>query len=211
MYTLSMIPHLDLKVLLETVGYIGLFAIVFAESGLFFGFFLPGDSLLFTAGLLAAAGHFKLSIIIILCLIAAILGDSFGYYFGAKTGKRLFKKEDSLVFNKKNLEKSQAFYASHGAKTIILARFIPVVRTFAPILAGTSHMPYPKFLAYNVIGGFIWVLSLTLLGALLGNTIPNIDKYILPIALGIIILSLLPIGWKIIKETIHEKKNKNLK
>lgn len=210
MYTLSMIPHLDLKVLLETVGYIGLFAIVFAESGLFFGFFLPGDSLLFTAGLLAAAGHFKLSIVIILSLIAAILGDSFGYYFGLKTGKRLFKKEDSLVFNKKNLEKSQAFYASHGAKTIILARFIPVVRTFAPILAGTSHMPYPKFLAYNVIGGFIWVLSMTLLGALLGNTIPNIDAYILPIAFGIIAVSLLPIGWKIIKETIHERKSKNL-
>jgi membrane-associated protein len=203
-----MIPHPDLKVLLETVGYIGLFAIVFAESGLFFGFFLPGDSLLFTAGLLAAAGHFKLSIVIILSLIAAILGDSFGYYFGSKTGKLLFKKEDSLIFNKNNLEKSQAFYAAHGAKTIILARFIPVVRTFAPILAGTSHMPYPKFLAYNVMGGFIWVLSLTLLGALLGNTIPNIDHYILPIAFSIIVISLLPIGWKIIKETIHERKIK---
>jgi membrane-associated protein len=126
----------NLPILLQSIGYLGLFIIVFAESGLFFGFFLPGDSLLFTAGLLAATGSFSLAPVIIITLIAAILGDSVGYYFGTKTGPLLFKRNDSLFFKKRHLERSSLFYEKHGSKTILLARFVPIVRTFAPIIAG---------------------------------------------------------------------------
>ncbi|MDB4984441.1 MAG: hypothetical protein JWM20_620 [Patescibacteria group bacterium] len=194
------LPHFDLKILLETVGYLGLFAIVFAESGLFIGFFLPGDTLLFTAGLLASQGYFSIPLVIVFAVVAAILGDSFGYWFGRRAGKRLFKKEDSFLFSKKNLAKSQEFYKKYGSKTIILARFIPIVRTFAPILAGTSDMDYKKFLAYNAIGGVVWVAVMSLLGYLLGNSIPNIDHYVLPIILGIFVISFIPIVWNVIKE-----------
>ncbi len=191
---------MDLPILLETIGYVGLFAVVFAESGLFFGFFLPGDSLLFTAGVIAASGFFSIWIILPVILIAAILGDSVGYSFGRHAGRRLFKKEDSFFFSKKNLERSQAFYREHGPKTIILARFMPVVRTFAPILAGVSDMHYSTFLSYNIVGGIIWTLLLTLLGFGLGNSIPNIDHYLLPIVLVIVALSVAPICWKLLKE-----------
>ena len=195
-----MLLHLSLTSLLQTIGYLGLFLFVFAESGLFFGFFLPGDSLIFTAGLLAASGYFSIVPVIIIVLLAAVLGDSFGYYFGKKTGKYLFTKEDSLVFSKKNLVRSQTFYENHGSKTIILARFIPIVRTFAPILAGTSHMRYKTFLTFNIIGGILWTLVLTILGYVLGNSIPNIDHYLLFIVFIIILVSFLPIFWKVFQE-----------
>ena len=199
-YNDGMLLHLNLATLLQTIGYLGLFLFVFAESGLFFGFFLPGDSLIFTAGLLAASGYFSIVPVIIIVLLAAVLGDSFGYYFGKKTGKYLFTKEDSLVFSKKNLVRSQTFYENHGSKTIILARFIPIVRTFAPILAGTSHMRYKTFLTFNIVGGILWTLVLTILGYVLGNSIPNIDHYLLFIVFIIILVSFLPIFWKVFQE-----------
>lgn len=198
--------HLNLVTTLQTVGYLGLFAMIFAESGFFLGVFLPGDSLLFTAGILAASSYFSMWLVIPIAIVAAILGDSFGYYFGHKTKKYLFIREDSPIFSTKNLDKSKQFYLHHGHKALILARFIPIVRTFVPVLAGASDMDYSKFLIYNIAGGLIWVISLTMLGFLLGNTIPNIDHYLLPIVFGIIILSFIPIIIKFIKGKISEKK-----
>jgi len=199
-----MFLHISLTTLLQTIGYLGLFAFVFAESGLFFGFFLPGDSLIFTAGLLAATGYFSIALIIITVFLGAVLGDSFGYYFGKKTGKYLFTKDDSLIFSKKNLAKSQLFYHQHGSKTIVIARFIPVIRTFVPILAGSSNMKYRSFLLFNIIGGIFWTLLLTLLGYVLGNSIPHIEHYLLLIIFIISVLSFLPILWKISQERLEK-------
>ncbi len=192
--------HFDLVSVLQTVGYLGLFAMVFAESGFFLGVFLPGDSLLFTAGILASSSYFSMWLIIPIALVAAILGDSFGYYFGNKTRKYLFVREDSLVFSTKNLDKAKSFYLHHGHKALILARFLPIVRTFVPVLAGASGMDYNKFLIYNVVGGILWVFSITFLGFFLGNVIPNIDHYLLPIIIGIIVVSFIPVLFKLIKE-----------
>src|SRR3989338_6230965 len=182
----------DLISLIKTAGYAGLFFIVFAESGLFIGFFLPGDSLLFTAGFLASQGYLSIVPLSLLCFLAAILGYNFGYAFGKKVGPAIFKKEDSLIFHKKHLERAENFYSEYGPKAIVLARFLPIVRTFAPILAGVGKMRYQTFFYYNLIGGALWTAGLLLLGFTLGNTIPNVDRYLLPIVLAIIFLSLLP-------------------
>lgn len=189
---LLMLEHFGLKHLISVVGYPGLFSIVFAESGLFFGFFLPGDSLLVTAGLLASQDYFNLLILLILLPIAAVGGDSVGYWFGHKVGTKIFKEEGSFLLDKKHLDKAHAFYDKHGGKTIILARFIPVIRTFAPIVAGAAKMEYSRFIQYNVIGGFLWTAGMLLLGYFLGNVIPNVDKYLLPIIGIIVFLSILP-------------------
>ena len=190
----------DLESLLRTVGYAGIFAIVFAESGLLVGFFLPGDSLLFTAGFLASQGFFDIVILCIITFVAAVVGDNVGYHFGRKAGPRVFKKEDSLVFSKSNIDKSTAFYEKHGGKTIILARFIPVVRTFAPVIAGVGKMDYKKFLFFNILGGLIWAVGVTALGYFLGNIIPDVDKYLLPIAALIILVSIAPALWHLLKD-----------
>lgn len=182
----------ELETLLEAAGYAGIGAMVFAESGLLIGFFLPGDSLLFTAGFLASQGVFNIVVLVVFCFLAAVLGDSVGYAFGSKVGRRIFAREDSIIFHKHNLQRAQAFYDRHGGKTIILARFLPVVRTFAPILAGVGSMPYPRFLAYNVVGGALWAIGLTVLGYYLGSAIQGVDRYLLPIIFGIILLSVLP-------------------
>ena len=178
--------------LIKTVGYLGLFIIIFSESGLLIGFFLPGDSLLFTAGFLAGTGILNIYLLIVLTAAAAITGDSTGYAFGYKIGPRIFRRDDSMFFHRDNLEKAQMFYKKHGPKTIVLARFVPFVRTFAPILAGVGKMEYRKFLTYNVIGGILWSVSMPVAGYFLGKVIPDIDNYLLPIIFGIIILSLLP-------------------
>ena len=187
-------PFLDISLvtLIKTAGYIGLFAIIFAESGLFVGFFLPGDSLLFTSGFLASQGYFNIAVLIVLCFAAAVLGDNFGYLFGKRVGPAIFKREDSLFFHKKHLARAQDYYSRYGGKTIIMARFIPVVRTFAPILAGVGRRHYRTFVAYNVVGAVLWAIGLTALGYYLGSAIPSIDKYLLPIIAAIIIVSLLP-------------------
>ena len=171
---------LDLVQLIETVGYVGLFAIVFAESGLFFGFFLPGDSLLLTAGLLASRNVLNIFILIPVLFTGAVLGDTVGYWFGAKAGPPLFKREESLLFKPKNLLAAKAFYDKHGGKTITLARFMPFIRTFAPIVAGAVEMNYRRFLFFNLLGGLVWAIGLTFLGFYLGRAlgdIEGIDRY----------------------------------
>lgn len=198
--------HLDLITLLPQIGLIGIFAIIFAESGLLIGFFLPGDSLLFTAGFLASQGVFPIWILVIGCFIAAVAGDSAGYAFGKRVGKRLFHREDSLLFHKDNILKAQAFYEKHGKKTIILARFIPVVRSFAPIVAGIGDMHYPTFLSYNIIGGFIWGALIPLAGYYLGKSIPDVDKYLIPIILLIIVVSIAPAVHHILGEKDSREK-----
>ena len=195
-----MTHYLDPQFLISTLGLLGIFAIVFAESGLFFGFFLPGDSLLFTAGLFASQGHLNIFWLIIGIAIAAILGDSVGYSFGRKVGPALFSREDSFFFHKKHAERARAFYEKHGVKTIILARFIPIIRTFAPIIAGIGGMHYRTFISYNIIGGIFWTLLLTLSGYLLGTVIPGIEKYLNLIIVFIIFISLVPIFVEYIKE-----------
>jgi membrane-associated protein len=195
----------DLIALIKTAGYLGLFGIVFAESGLFIGFLLPGDSLLFTAGFLASQRFLNIWLLAAVVFAGAVLGDNFGYAFGRKVGPMIFKREDSLVFHKKNLEKAKVFYEKYGKKTIILARFLPGIRTFAPILAGVGQMRYSTFFSYNLIGGFLWGIGLPLLGFYLGNTIPNIDKYLVPIILAIIFFSILPTAIHILKDPDHRR------
>lgn len=202
--------HFDLTELIKTIGLLGVFGIVFAESGLLIGFFLPGDSLLFTAGFLASQGFINIWLLALGSFVAAVVGDSVGYTFGHKIGRRLFQRENSLLFHKDNLLKAEAFYEKHGGKTIILARFMPIIRTFAPIVAGMGNMRYSSFFSYNIIGGFLWSIGLSLGGYILGNTIPNVDRYLLPIIFLIIILSLLPSVTHILKAPQHRKELRRL-
>jgi len=181
-------------------GYAVLVAIVFTETGLLVGFFLPGDSLLITAGLVAAAGALDIWWLNLLLSIAAVVGDSVGYAIGAHIGPRLFTREKSLLFNPRHVERTRRFYARHGARTIVIARFVPIVRTFAPVVAGVGQMPYRRFLFYNVAGGVGWVMSMTWTGYLLGQTIPNIDRHIHVIVLIVIVLSMIPIVLEIVRE-----------
>ena len=192
--------NFNLVTFIKAAGYLGIFGVVFAESGLLFGFFLPGDSLLFTAGFLASEGYFNVLFLLTLCFLGAILGDSFGYAFGKKTGEKLFAAEDSLIFKKAHLERARIFYEAHGGKTIMLARFMPIVRTFVPIVAGVGMMKYRDFLFYNIIGGALWTVSLLLTGYFLGSVIPGIDTYIIPIVALIITISMLPPVIHVLKE-----------
>ncbi len=183
---------LDPHFLIETLGIAGVVGIIFAESGLLIGFFLPGDSLLFTAGLLASQGYLSIALLAILCPLAAILGDNTGYAIGKKVGPKIFRKEESFFFNKKHIERSKKFFEKYGPKAIVLARFIPIVRTFTPIIAGVGEMPYSKFLFYNASGGILWTLFSIVLGYTFGQIIPNPDKYLLPVIGAIIIISFIP-------------------
>jgi membrane-associated protein len=185
--------HIDLVELARTIGYVGLFTVIFAESGVFFGFFLPGWSMLFTAGLLASQGVFNIYYLVIVLGAAAILGDNVGYWFGKKVGDKIFVKENSLLFNKKYLKQTEDYYNKYGKFTVVIARFVPIVRTFAPILAGVGKMDYKKFLIFNIVGAMIWAVGGALLGFFLGETVPGIEKYITPIIILIIFLSILPI------------------
>lgn len=173
-------------------SYIVIFLIIFAESGLFFGFFLPGDSLLISLGLIAAQGTLNIWLIILIGVAAAISGDSVGYIFGKRVGPALFNKEDSFIFKKQYVHKAHKFYEEHGKLTIVLARFTPFVRTFAPIVAGIGKMEYKTFISYNVIGGVSWIVSISLTGYFLGTLIPDIDRYILPLVAVIVIASFIP-------------------
>ncbi|MBI3385381.1 VTT domain-containing protein [Candidatus Gottesmanbacteria bacterium] len=182
----------DLETLIKTGGYLGLFAIIFAETGLLVGFFLPGDSLLFTAGILASQGYLNIAILLATFFAAAVLGDNTGYFIGHKFGKKLFRKEDSLLFHKEHLARAKNFYEKHGRKTIIIARFMPIIRTFSAVVAGIGDMPYLTFLTFDVVGGFLWAVGIPLLGYFLGNVIPDIDKFLLPIIALIIFFSVFP-------------------
>lgn len=178
--------------LIEAFGTIGLILVVFAESGLFFGFFLPGDSLLFTAGVFAARGDLTLPVILVGVFLAAVAGDQVGYAFGRNVGPALFRRPDSRFFKKEHLDRAHRYFEEHGVKTIVLARFVPVVRTFAPIVAGAGNMPYRTFVTYNVVGGLLWGVGVTMLGFLLGEAI-DIDRYLLPVIGLIVVASFVPV------------------
>lgn len=187
--------NFDLIEIIKQVGPWGLCAIVFAESGLFFGFFLPGDSLLMTAGLLASKGWFSLWALLPMLFLSAVLGDNVGYWFGKKAGPPLFNRENSLLFRRKNLLAARVFYEKHGGKTITLARFMPFIRTFAPIVAGAVEMDYRRFMLFNLLGGLIWAVGLTSLGYYIGQffgSVEGLDRYFTLLVLVVIFISVLP-------------------
>jgi membrane-associated protein len=190
----------SLDALIQWGGYVLLVAIVFAETGLLIGCFLPGDSLLVTAGLLAAAGHLNIWWINVLLMPAAIIGDSVGYAIGARLGPRIFTREKSLLFNPKHVERTRRFYEKYGGKTIVIARFVPIIRTFAPVLAGVGAMEYRRFLSYNVLGGIGWVASMSWAGKLAGDFFPNIIQYMHVVVPVIIVASCVPIVVEIYRE-----------
>lgn len=197
-------PHFELEELIKTVGYLGLFAIIFAETGLLVGFFLPGDSLLFTAGFLASQDHLNIALLIVVCFVAAVTGDAVGYAFGHRVGRGLFRRPESRLFRPQHLARAEAFFAKHGGKAVILARFLPVVRTFVPIIAGVGAMRYPRFALFNVVGAVLWAIGLPLAGFFLGSAIPSVDRYLLPIIAFIIFLSFVPVFlefWKARRES----------
>ncbi len=193
----------DLVELVKTIGYAGIFAFVFAESGLFFGFFLPGDSMLLTAGLLASRGMLNIAILIFGVFICAVLGDNVGYWFGNKVGPPIFNRPSSRFFKRENLLKAKEFYDKHGAITVTAARFMPFIRTFAPIVAGAVAMEYRTFFFFNLLGGVLWGIGVTtlgyVLGALFGN-IAGIDKYFTLLVLAFFIIPGLPTLWHLWKE-----------
>jgi len=190
----------DVESLVRIGGIVGLTVIVFVETGLLIGFFLPGDSLLVTAGLFAARGDIEVLPLIAALSIAAVVGDTVGYNIGKQSGPRLFTRADSLFFNKKHLVTTKEFYDRHGPFTIVIARFVPIIRTFAPVVAGIGAMEYKRFISYNVIGGVGWVLSMVLGGYFLGQMVPNIHKNIDKVIVVVIFLSLLPIIIKYLRE-----------
>jgi len=181
----------DVETMIRVGGLTAMTLIVFAETGLLVGFFLPGDSLLVTAGVFAATGQLNLLHLNLLLIAAAIVGDTVGYWFGRKTGPALFRRPKSLLFNPEHLRRAHDFYEKHGGKTIVLARFMPVIRTFAPIVAGMGRMEYRRFLSFNVFGGALWVLSMTLTGYFLGQ-IPGVREHIEIVIILVIFLSILP-------------------
>ena len=190
----------DVQQLVRVGGYVGLTAIIFAETGLLIGFFLPGDSLLVTAGLLSTQPQFGLNMWILgaLLTVAAIVGNTVGYAIGWYTGPRLFTRDDSLLFRKKHLFRAHAFYEKHGGKTLIIARFMPIVRTFVPVVAGLARMPFRAYTAYNVLGAVLWIWSMLLVGYFLGRFIPGVEHHITKVILAVIFISLLPglISWQ---------------
>ncbi len=188
----------DLPALVQWAGYVGMFAIIYIETGLFFGFFLPGDSLLVTAGLLASQGlPLDIATLGVLLSAAAILGDNTNYWVGRLSGQRIFTRDASFLFKPKHLRRAADFYATHGAKTVVLARFMPIVRTFAPLVAGAARMPYRTFLTFSVLGGLAWIWSMLLIGYYLGRTFPGVSRYLELMIIAIVLLSVSPaiVSW----------------
>lgn len=191
---------IDLKALIQAAGYLGLFAIIFAESGVFLGFFLPGDSLIFTAGFLASQGYFDPYLLAATFFLAATLGDTFGYWFGKRIGEHMYTWEDTWYFKKEFLTRTEDFYKTHGPSAVVLGRFIPIVRTFIPILAGAGQMRYQTFLLYNILGAVPWAIGMTFLGYIFGSILPNPDKYLLPVVLLIVGISFVPPIYRLVRE-----------
>lgn len=208
--TFGAVPGFDLVDIIIALGIFAIIFVIFAESGLLIGFFLPGDSLLFTAGVLYHTGvlpgnvPISIHLFVVLLFIAAVLGDTVGYWFGRKTGPHIFRKPDARIFRQSHIQKAQAFYEKHGGKTIIIARFVPIVRTFAPIVAGVGKMEYRRFLSYNVVGGLLWTAGITYLGYFTGQALTaigvDIDHIILPIVALIVLLSVTPPAIHILKD-----------
>jgi len=202
--SISELYHLltDPEQIIQTGGLILILLIIFAENGVFFGFFLPGDTLLFTTGLLCSTGHFDVSIYLLLISIsgAAFLGSSFGYYFGERAGKNLLHRKENLFYKRKYLDSAQSFFERHGGFALIMARFLPIIRTFAPIIAGMTKFKYSKFLYYNILGGTIWVFLMLLLGYFLGLFVPQSKEYIEYLILGIVVITWIPVIITYLKE-----------
>jgi membrane-associated protein len=184
----------DVRGLIEWGGTLGVCLIIFIETGLFVGFFLPGDSLLVTAGVFAGAGQLKLAWLLSLVTLCSIAGDQLGYFIGWRAGATLYSREESRFFKRRHLEEAHKFYEEYGGKTIIIARFVPIIRTFCPPVAGAAKMSYPRYLIYDICGGFVWVWGMILVGYTLGRTVPNVDSKIHYIIAAVIVLSLLPAG-----------------
>lgn len=191
---------IDIEQIIISVGYIGLFAIVFAETGLLVGFFLPGDTLLITTGLLAERGHFSLWVLIPLLIVAAVAGDATGYQIGKRAGPRLFQRPDSRLFKRHHLERAEAFYERHGGKTIFLARFLAFIRTFAPTVAGAAKMPYSRFALFNIAGGISWIVSMLAAGYIFGSAVPNLDIFFMALIGFMVTLSVAPGAWHLWRE-----------
>jgi membrane-associated protein len=183
--------------LIEWGGLFGLIAVIFSETGLMLGFFLPGDSLLVTAGIFAAAGKLNMGFMVPSLILAAICGNALGYFIGSRAGKALYSRPNSLLFRREHLMRTQEFYEKHGGKTVVIAQFLPVLRTFAPVVAGAATMTYRRFATYNVVGAITWIVSMTSIGYFLGRVVPNIEKRINVVVAVVIMLSLLPalISW----------------
>ncbi len=192
--------------IIQSGGLLLIALMVFAESGMLFGFFFPGDTLLFSAGFFAGAGKLPLVWLIIIVVLAALAGDNTGYQIGKTLGRKLFKKKDGLIFRQSYVETAEVFYKKHGGKTILFAQFVPVVRTFVPLIAGMSHMPRKKFVLYNIAGVCLWGVSIILLGDWLGSKIPNIDKYLLPIVGLAVLISFGPMIWHLLKATLERRR-----
>lgn len=198
---------LDPSSLIKQFGYLGIFTAIFLESGVVIGFFLPGDTLLFAAGLLASQHYLTLPILIGIAVVAAILGDSVGYVTGRKAGPSIFNRSRSLIFSPKRVKAAHQFFEKHGPQSLILARFIPAVRCFTPIAAGIGKMNYRQFLVFNVIGGLLWGVLLPILGYTLGKSVPNIDTYLLPIILFITALSATPVIFHVVQARKQARNN----
>ncbi|TAH23786.1 MAG: DedA family protein [Cytophagales bacterium] len=212
METANIIQHLiDPEKLIHTGGLILVLLIIFIENGLFFGFFLPGDTLLFTAGLLCATGKFDVPIssLLITIFIASILGNAFGYYFGRKVGRKIYQRPESLLFKKKYIEAAEIFFNKYGGMALILGRFLPIIRTFAPIFAGIVEFDLKKFIFYNISGGFLWVFSMTLAGYYLGIIFPSLNEHIEWAIIGIVIITWVPVITTYLKEQ-NKKRKKNI-
>jgi membrane-associated protein len=194
----------DIRGLIQWGGMLLVCAMVFVETGLFLGFFLPGDSLLVTAGIFAAAGHLRLGLLLSLVSLCAIAGDQLGYWIGRRAGQALYNRSDSLLFKRRHLERAHEFYAKYGGKTVVLARFVPIVRTFASPVAGAARMNYRRFLSYDVFGGFLWVWSMVLIGYFLGSSIPEVDKHIHIVIAIVVLLSIFPAIMEAIRRRYHK-------
>ncbi|MCA9346971.1 VTT domain-containing protein [Candidatus Saccharibacteria bacterium] len=190
----------NIDAIIQSGGLLAIALIIFAETGLLAGFFLPGDTLLFTAGLFAATGKLNIIALLITVILSAIIGDNVGYQIGKKTGHLIFKKKEGIFFRAEYIEKAQKFYEAHGGKTIVLARFVPIVRTFAPVVAGVGNMKRERFFFYNIFGGIIWGAGITLLGYYLGTKIPNIEKLVIPVFILANILTWSPVAWHVLKD-----------
>jgi membrane-associated protein len=199
----------DVRGLIEWGGTFLVCAVIFVETGLFVGFFLPGDSLLVTAGVFAGAGHLQLAWLLSVVGLCAIAGDQLGYWIGRKAGEGLYRREDSLIFKKRHLQEAHEFYERHGAKTVIIARFVPIIRTFCPPVAGAAKMTYKRYLLFDIAGGFLWVWGMVLLGYTLGRTVPNVDKNIDYIIAAVIVASIIPAAYQTWKSRSRNKKKSN--
>ena len=192
--------HLDVTSLIQGGGLLAIVLIVYAESGMMVGFFLPGDTLLLSAGVLAASGQFPIELAVAVIALAAVLGDNTGYMIGKVMGKRLFKKKDGLIFRQEYVQRAEKFYEKHGAKTLLVAHYIPIVRSFAPLVAGVGRMNRAQFVLYDAIGASSWAILITLIGYWFGSRIPNLDKYIEPVILIVVTISFVPMVWHIIRD-----------